>query len=457
MTEPTPPLTVALADFISGASVDTLPPRITERAALHVLDTLGCALAFADLPWSAQTWAYVRSRGTHGPATVIGHGERVSPELAAFANAAFAHGFETDDTEMRTASHPGVVVVPAALALAQQQGASGAQFLAAVVAGYETMIRVGLGGVGMMARGFHSTAVAGPFGAAAAGARLLGLGPEQTAHALGICASMAGGITEYAVSGGSVKRLHAAFAAQSGVEAAGLAAAGVTAPVQALEGRRGLFGAISAAPDPAAVVAGLGTDFALEGTGFKAYSCCAAQHSVIDAVADLQQAHGFTAADVAEVHVRQNTREFDVVGRIRRPSDVTSAQFSAAFGIALRLVTGSNGARDYLDAVLDEPALLAVVDKVRYERAEEPIPGDGPCAVRIRLADGAVHEMRVHHARGTAGRPLTPDEVIDKFRRLVAGILSAEETARTVELVLGLPALADLGELTHVLARTRGA
>ena len=445
--------TTELAEFITRANVATLPAHVVQRIKLHILDTLGCAIAFAELPWSQQVYRYVAGQGSSEDATIAFYGTKASPALAAFANASLAHGFELDDTDLQTASHPGVVVVPAALAVGERRHSTGAEFLAAVIAGYETMIRVGLGSVGMTLRGFHSTAALGPFGAAAAVASLEGLDVATTAHALGISASLASGIAEYTISGGSVKRLHAGFPSQSGVEAAGLAAAGVTAPRAALEGTRGMLKAFTDTPDPEAVTRGLGDEFRLLGTGFKPYSCCAAQHSVLDAVGDLHLAHGFSPEDVVEIHVRQNPREFDSVGTIRRPADVISSQFSAAFGIALRLTNGSNLPQDYLEADRTDQRLLSIVDKVVYERSETDgaIEGDSPCEVRLTLTDGRVFDVYVPFARGTAQSPLDAQAITDKFRGLVTGIIGEEGANRIIDLVARLEELEDVTELAGAL------
>ncbi|MCX6499447.1 MAG: MmgE/PrpD family protein [Arthrobacter sp.] len=229
-----------LAAFLADPDL-SLPEDVAAKVKLHILDTLGCQVAFASLPWSKDVQRYAVTGRSAGPANLAYYGTPVPVEIAAFANASFGHGFEMDDTEMRTASHPGVVVVPAALATGQARASSGAGFLKAVATGYEVMIRVGLGSVGMMRRGFHTTAVAGVFGSAAASASVMRFSPDRAAHGLGIAASKAAGITEYSASGGSVKRLHAGFAAQSGVESMMLAGFGVTAPTAALEGPRGLL------------------------------------------------------------------------------------------------------------------------------------------------------------------------------------------------------------------------
>ena len=447
-----------LATFIAKPEL-AMPEDVGAKVKLHILDTLGCQIAFAALPWSRQVRDYAVTGRSSGPANLVHYGTPVPAEIAAFANASFGHGFEMDDTEMRTASHPGVVVVPAALATGQARTSSGAHFLRAVSVGYEVMIRVGLGSVGMMRRGFHTTAVAGVFGAAAASAAIMQLSAEGTAHGLGIAASKASGITEYSASGGSVKRIHAGFAAQSGVESMALANAGVTAPTAALEGPRGLFAAVSDTADPDSVTRGLGEHYEMLTTGLKPYCCCAGQHSVLDAVAELQsKTPGLTASSLRRIRVLQNPREVDVVGRIVEPKDITGAQFSAAFGIGLRLVKGGNGFGDYLGASLDDEQILEVARKVAYERtpADSPLPGDGPAQVTFELYDGTELSAHVSQALGSTARPMNEDEVILKFHSLADGPLGEEAAARVQDMVLNLEKVPDVNQLAGLLSARNG-
>lgn len=449
--------TERLARFVTDGGA-ALPAEVVALLKRHILDTLGCQLAFADLPWSRTVWRYAAQDTSGGPATISHFGTQAPVPLAAFANAAFAHGFEMDDTEMRTASHPGAVVVPAALAAGQAAHSSGAELLTAVAMGYETMVRIGLASVAMMRRGFHTTAVTGPFGAAAAVASLWSADEKQVAHALGIAASRASGVTEYSVSGGSVKRVHAGIAAQAGVESVSLAMAGVTAPSAALEGRRGLLQALSDTVDPDAITAGLGQRYELLTTGLKPYCCCAAQHSVLDAVADLQRRHHLTADSIRRLQVMQNRREVDVVGTGPEPTDVTSAQFNAAFGIALRLVRGGNGFGDYLGCRVDDERLLAMARKVEYRTAPEhaPLPGDGPCEVRVELHSGEVVTTSVSHATGTAANPLGDEAVIEKFHDLADGYLGRSRATDLVDLVTHLETVDDVDALARLLVVTPG-
>lgn len=446
-------LTRELGSFVAGLPSASVREDVITRVKLHILDTLGCQIAFADLPWSRDVARYARACAGGGRATVVRSRRGASAQVAAMVNASCAHGFEMDDTHLVTTVHPGAVVVPAALAVGQVRGASGRRVIAAVIAGYETMIRVALGATGMMDRGLHATALAGPFGAAAAVSVLEGLDAGRAAHALGIAASRASGIAEYTLSGGSVKRAHAGFAAQAGIESAWLAREGITAPARALEGRKGLLRAVSDHPDPAAVTEGLGHRFHLLGTGLKPYCCCAGQHTVIDAVTALK-ARIPERGEVEAIHVYQNPREVAVVGGPADPVDVTSAQFSAPFGIALRLMRGGNGYSDYRDVRFDDPALLGIARKVVYhtlDRADR-MTGEAPCRVEVVTRSGEVLREEVRFPRGSARRPMTSAEVRAKFMSLCEGVLRPGRARALADMLLHLEAVADVSELAAQLA-----
>lgn len=447
--------TLSLAAWVAAVP-DRFSSEVESKLKVHLLDTLGCQLAFASLPWSRAASAHARASGT-GPSTLALSGHRAGPAAAAFANACAGHGFEMDDTEMRTASHPGVVIVPAVLAMAQAAGASGSETVRAIGIGYEVMIRVGLAGIGMMARGFHTTGVAGAIGAAAATAAVLGMNADGVRHALGIAASRAAGITEYAVSGGSVKRVHAGFAAQAGVEAAQLASLGITAPAAALEGRRGLLRALDDAPATGLLTEGLGERYELLTTGLKPYCCCAGQHAVLDAVARLQErVPDLDVEAVARIEVRQNAREASVVGRIRRPRDVVSAQFSAVFGVAMRLTGRGNGFHDYASAPLEDARVAQVVDLIDYGIAEEPLDGHGPAVVTIELQDGSQYREAVAFPRGSAPQPLSDVEALEKFHALADDPLGPRRAASLAEAVMGIDGTSDLDALTELLVAREG-
>lgn len=446
--------TERLADFTLSMSFEDLPQGTIDRTKQLLLDQLGCQLAFADLPWSRQARSYALGRSSAaGLSTVVAHGDRVSGENAAFVNAVSGHGFELDDTEMSTASHPGAVVIPAALALAEEHNASGSATITAITIGYELMIRAGRSAPGMMQRGFHTTAAAGPFGAAAVAGRMFGLSASQVANAFGIAASQSSGITEYTAAGGSVKRFHPGFAATSGIRAAALAALGVDAPSSALEGSRGFIAAFSGTDRSEELFAGLGSTFMIDRMGTKPYCCCAGQHAAIDALASLMKHHGLLAQDVEVIEVFVRQRERSVVGKIRNPKDVMEAQFSAAFGLALRMLVGSNGYTDYSEANIQDGSIRALAQRVHFPVAPDAsLPdGDAPARVVVTRRNGTQIEATVEYASGTAQRPSSWKDIESKFMDLISGLLTEEHASKIIHQVHALDEAASIRPLMRLL------
>lgn len=427
--------TARLAEFVTDTQYSDLPTEVIEKAKLLMLDQLGCQLAFATLPWCKDVYQYVlNNKIGKQESTVVCYGLKVSAEDAAFANAVFGHGFEMDDTELSTASHPGVAVIPAALAVAESLQADGKDLITAIVTGYEVLIRVGAASHTMMNRGFHTTSVLGPLGAAAAVSKILGLDIFQTVNALAIASSSSGGIAEYTESGGTVKRVHAGFAAANGLRAALLAKNGVTGPRTAIEGKKGFCRAYADSYSFEELTKDLGQKFEIMFTGTKPYCCCAAQHSAIDAVSAIMQEHRVVPEEIEKIRVRQKARDVRAIGSIIEPQDIVSAQFSGRFGIALRLVKGSNGFRDYSEENLSDKGIGNIVRRIEYEADEElekANPSGAPATVRIQLKDGNTYEKTVQFAKGTVQNCMNRTELIDKFREL-AGIVLMENHIREI-------------------------
>ncbi|MBN2062042.1 MAG: MmgE/PrpD family protein [Deltaproteobacteria bacterium] len=447
--------TRALAEFVAGIQYRDLTEEVIDKAKNLILDQLGCQLAFATLPWSKIIYRYVEAKhGGKEISTVSYYGLRTVTEDAVFANATFGHGFEMDDDEAHTMSHPGVVVIPSALALGEAKGINGKEFLTAVVAGYDAMLRVGMSSVSMMNRGFHTTAVAGPFGAAAAAGKVMGQDGERLLNAFSIAASEASGISEYTISGGSVKRLHAGFAAQSGVKAVSLSELGVTGPTAALEGKKGVLQAFANEYFPEEITRDLGREFRILWTGHKPYCCCAAQHTTIDAVSEIIKEHHVRWEEINEIMVEQMPREIRAVGNIVQPEDMISAQFSGRFGIALRLIRGSNGFRDYSDENIRDPELLELAGKITYaedHEMEKMPPGAAPTRITMKLKNGDTYTSRVDYAKGTPENPMTAEEIKEKFRGLASTVIPQKQVEKIIGTVRDLENLENIQGLIHLL------
>src|SRR5713226_6474686 len=297
--------TADLARFCATLRVEDVPAVVRERVRYLLLDHLAVTLRGSTLPSSLALYRMLQTttnENTQG-ATIFGRKERAEAAWAALANGVAAHGLEMDDVEKRSSLHPGVVVFPAALALAEQLGASPAELYAAVVAGYEVTLRVGaaLNPASAYEHGFHPTAVCGALGAAATSARLLGLSPEQTNMALGIAGSMAAGSMAYLDEGAWTKRLHPGWACHAGIMAARLAAAGFAGPAAILESRYGFLHAYSSESAVTELVRSAHGDYAIMSVSIKPYACCRYMHGPIDCLLEITRTHRIETAQITRV------------------------------------------------------------------------------------------------------------------------------------------------------------
>ena len=413
-----PNRTAALAEFLAGA-VGSLPDRLAASAENCVLDTIGCMVYGAALPWARTAAAYAQQTGGRGSSPIIG-GQRTTAAMAAFANGAAAHAFELDDVHEESISHPGAVVAPAALALAEELGASGADALEAVVVGYEAMGRAGIavGPAAHLLRGFHPTSMCGVFGAAAAAGRLLGLSAPQLRDALGIAATLASGTMEFASSGGQTKRLHAGRAAEGGVMAARLAAAGFEAPADGLAGAYGFCRVFSDEPRVDLLTDDLGNRWMLDEITVKPWAACSDIHPLIQATLELRAAHGLRPDMVERIEATAPTKAA-VHNTGDGTASVMAAQYSGPWNIAAALAADPADPATYGAERIADPALVELQSKVvaiaadaRWDATYAHKMGG---SVRITLRDGRVLERSVCGQKGSMHDPLSVDEIEAKF------------------------------------------
>ena len=408
--------TVTLARYAAGLRYDDLPAAVVAKAKDIIADTVAACICGADMPWSRIVIDYAERTGPGGMSNILGRGTRVQAPAAALANGALAHSFELDSlTRPGAGAHPGATVLPPALAVAQQVGASGARLIAAVVAGNEVMIRIGRAtGHTNEARGFHAPGTTGPFGAAVACGLLLGLDERQMTNALGIAGSLAGGLLEFARGdGGMIKRLHLGRASEAGVLAASLAGGEFEAPRTVIEGQFGFLRVFCSEWDESHLTKGLGSDFVTLSAVLKRYPCHATAHAPVRAVRDLQAAHGFAGGDVAAIAITGTPRMVER-HNILEPPDLMLAQYSIPFCVALALHREARDPESYDDTALADPAIRALTRKV--ELVPETGGGHGHGAlgsnVTVTLNDGRTFEVN------EAGGMLEPGELPDKFARL---------------------------------------
>jgi 2-methylcitrate dehydratase PrpD len=407
-----------LANAIAALDASKLPDAVREKCEELLIDVVGLCV-------TARNEDYVKAAlagwDDDGPCTAIGHAKPMSTAGAAFVNGTAAHGEDFDDTFEGGPVHAGAVIVPAVLAACERHNPDGRSALLGIAVGVETMCRLSL--VAPMQThkaGFHPTAIFGAMAAAAAVGAALKLTPRQLVDALGIVGSMASGIIEYLAEGAWTKRMHAGWAAQSGIRAALLAQAGFLGPRTVFEGTHGLFHgfANTTAGDYAAVTGDFGQRWVTETLAFKPYPCGTMTHPYIDCARRL--AAKANAADIKEMvcEVGEGTvhRLWEPLAAKRRPANGYAGKFSTPYCIAAGFVRGNVGLSDFSDAAVRDPAVVALAAKVRYEiDPANPYPKNFTGHIRATLDDGRVIEERQPHMRGGAHEPLTRADIEDKF------------------------------------------
>lgn len=444
-----------IAAWIAGLEPAAIPPEVIDRAKGCVLDQLGCQIVGAGWPHTRPVLDHVTALGGREEATIVGGG-RTTPIYAAYANGSFGHSMEYDDSHV-LCGHPGAVVIPAALAIAERDRRHGRDLLTAIVAGYQSMA-LGGGAIHKAARsrGWHPMKMQGPFGSAGAVAKLLGLDAGRTTHALAIAGSEASGTMEYDQSGGEVKRVHAGSASRSGAEAALLAAHGLTGPSTIFEGKRGIFPVFADGfdGDPEALWT---RDFHIRDTMFKLSPAVFTIHGAIQAADALRREHGIAAADIARITA--DVAEITILhgAGIVHPSDMIGAQFSLAFGVSCIFARGRAGLVDFSDpAAWRDPLIHDLSDRIQVRQAEVA-PGASELGGRVTVAlrDGRVltHDQPI--PRGHHLNPASFDELLAKFRELLAPHVADGDAQRIVDMVAALDRLDDCSELMALVGQAR--
>ena len=455
--------TQELAEAVSEISFDGLDDTELEAVRTLLLDHLG-VVAAGSVTDSAVAFRRTMSRFAAmegAELAVIGAGVSAAAVPAAMANAVAGHCIEYDDVHNASSSHPGVVVYPAALAATVLAGGDERDFVRAVVVGYEVMCRAGRAAdpASHYARHFHPTGTIGALGAAAGAAAALGLEAGGINSAIGIAAAMASGSMEFLADGAWTKRLHPALAARSGVEAALLAADGYVGPVDGICGERGFLAAHSEAPVPQRLLEGWGErPLEVVATSIKRHTCCRYNQGAIDALLGIRAAHGVSAAEVASVVIGVPSVAVEIVAEPeelkRRPASVVDAQFSLPFGAAAALLWGRAGLAEYDESRLDDPAAVAVMDRVGYEADPEIdrcFPEKWRAWARVETRSGDVFEQWVDDPKGDPGNPFTAEECREKFDDLASAVYSPDARAAIAEQALQIGAPGSLKALQDSL------
>ena len=450
-----------LANFTADLGRSEIDGFARRAACRHLIDTLGAMIAGAPQASTlAVLHAYRLAGVPEGQVPVPGMRERFDALHAAYVGGTASHGLEVDDGYRPGSVHPGAVVIPAALALAASMGASGADLLRAIVAGYEATGRIAAACHPRARwRGFHNTGIAGVFGAAAAASVLLGFDADQVENAFGIAGSGAAGLFSFA-AGGDVKRVHPGHAAREGLLAALLTDGGLAGPRGVLEFKEGFFNAFAGGDrDYGSIdLLAIGDNhprsaFAIANCYMKPHACCRHIHSAIDAVLDIAGVERLRPEDVAAVRV--GTYAIAASHAAIGWSEMTTAQMSFPFAVAVALVRGHVGLHDFDDAARADPAVNAMTSRIHVSvdtQCDTDYPRIRAAKVEIETTDGRRFERYVPEPYGAASNPLSDEVLNTKFIDLASPQIGSARAQAGLDMLWQIETLGDVGTLLQALA-----
>ncbi len=451
-------ITQQISEFSAKISVATLPADVVERARELVLDLVGNIVrARHESDSTPSLLSSAKALGfDHGTARVFGDNATYGPAGAAFINSTLSHSLDFDDTHAAGTLHPGAPVIPAALAAGEMVNASGADVLAAIVAGYEVVCRTGLAlpAGDHYQRGYHPTATCGVFGAAAAAGRVFGLDAAQIASALGIALSQSAGSLQFLVNGAWTKRFQVGWSCMSGLAAATLARDGFKGASEAIEGKHGFLRAYAPNPKPERVVENLGTVFELMATGVKPYPSCRYGHAGIDAVLALRAENNLKADEVEKVTYGLSNSGMLLVGapadKKANPRNTVDGQFSGPFVLSVALATGQMGWDSY--GLMQDPTVRGLLPKVHCEfdpeiEAEYPTNMSGKITISAR---GKTFTKKVTVPKGEPSNFFGADELKGKFMQLAQPSMGAAAAETLAKAILKIDTIRDINELMRL-------
>jgi 2-methylcitrate dehydratase PrpD len=456
-------LTGTLATFAAGLPGAAIPESAREAAARSLLDTLACGVAGLAEASTHILLEVIGQEATAGPCTVLGLARRLAPREAALINGAAAHALDFDDTHDEAVLHPGVAVIPAALAAAEYRAASGPDLLDAIVVGYDVHVRVALAATQAPGlTGWHYTSACGIFGAAAAAGRLLGLEAERMASAFGLAFAQASGTLQSEHDGTWTKRLQPGLAAGGGVLAAQLAARGFRGPGEALEGTYGFYRVYLREFDPAPVLTGLGQRFEVERTSLKPFPTCRFTHAPAAALQELMQREGLRPGDLDRIEAHITGAAYaevcEPIPQKLRPASRVHAQFSLPYALACVADHGTIDLADLTEPAIRRPEVLALAERVccvRDPELEAAWAGRiGEAEVRVQTRDGVAKKARATPPGGSL-RPLSQADRLAKAKDCLAWGGADLDASELTHCITALRYDGTVADLSRLLQGTR--
>ena len=422
-------LTRLLGEFLAGATYDDLTAAVREDTRRAILDWLGSALAGALEPQARMTQRVANAFGASTESTMFAAG-RASAAAAALANGVGSHILELDDVHKGSTLHAAAAVIPAALAVAERERATGREFALAVALGYEAALRIGEAVNPSHYRFWHPTGTAATFGAAAAAGSLIKLSPSHMVDALGTAGTQAAGLWEFNADGAMSKHLHPGKAAFNVILAADLAREGFTGASRILEGERGFFRATAAGHDASRITDGLGTAWKISENCYKLHACCGHTHSAIDVALDIRARRGWNAASaldaIDQIEIQTYGPGYEIV-KDPNPGTPYRAKFSIAYCVAAAVLEGVVGLDQFTADRFDGEGVVSrsiatLLSRTRvtvHTDLTDRYPAEWPTRVLVSLRNGDAERGASGYPRGNPENPVSTSHLEEKFLALL--------------------------------------
>lgn len=441
----TPKVTRILAEWVVGLRNDDIPAAVRREGVRTFVNWVGCAVGGASHETADHVLAAVTPFSGPKVATVLGRSERLDPAHAALVNGITSHVLDYDDTHLKTIIHPAGPVVSAILALAEMRPVSGVDFLTAMISGIEVECRIGnCVYPDHYTRGWHITGTAGVFGAAAAVGKLIGLNAQQMSWAFGLAASQSSGLRE--MFGTMTKSFHPGRAAQNGMMSALLAEAGYDSSERAIEAPRGFAPVMSDKQDYAEITDGLGTRWEAALNSYKPYACGIVIHPAIDGCIQLRGEIKDRLGEISSVKLRTHPLVLELTGR-KYPKTELEGKFSVYHSAACALLHGDGAPTAFTDEMVNDPDVTALRDKIEAEA--DHMCHEASVDVTVTFADGSTAHKHVERAIGSAEKPLSDQQLDEKFIKQSALVVGEEITKRLLAAAWAVESVDNVAEIAN--------
>lgn len=447
-------LSTKFAEFACDLRFKDLGHEVVLQAKKAILDLVGVTLAGYPMEFPTMVVDYIAGLGGKPEATIIQRRKKYPAMNAALANGVCAHALDMDDGYRYGGVHPASPIVPAAIAAAELQGSSGKDLITATVAGFEVLLRTSRAiNPSHLSRGFHTTGTVGPFGAAVAVGKLLGLRQDEMVSAIGIAGLQGAGLLEILHDGAMVKPIHPGKAAMGGLLAAIFARNGAKGPASIFEGQKGFLGAMADKIDHDALLRGLGEEFEILGTYFKLHAACRHTHPIIDAALEICKENSLGRKDIKGIEIETYPVAIQFCGHTVHPDTVSAAKFSIPFSVAMAISFGDLFMDKFTEENIRNDGIKELAARVKVHPGEEwarDYPDKRGASVTIKTFSGQSHSSSVPLAKGERENPATLEDLMEKFRTNSTQVLSQERSRKLEETIMNLENLS-VNDITCLL------